>query len=439
VVVTDDEAKARFEAQKETYRLPEKRIVSYVMVDSAALEPRVTVTDAEIDAYYRERQDDLREPEQLCASHIEVKVKAAPDAKEGHDEAEARKIAQGLLDKVKAGGDFAELARKHSEDAGTASGGGDLRCFGRGSMPPEFDEAAFGMKAGETSELVKSSRGFHIIRVASYQEERVPALSQVKERIRLGLRGQKVQTLTEQKTAAVADALARGKSLEDAARAQELTVQRSAPLARGEPVPPLDNPALLARVFNLKRGDTAPEPFGLGRGSAFVSLLDIQASRVPELKDVQDKVKQDLTTEKAMEAARAKAQELHALAARDGLEKAAAALKLTRKDTALVGRGQALGELGTGAALEEAAYSLEAKALSEPVKVAGGWAVVKVLEKKAFDPAAFAAQKESIETTLRDQKRNQLYRAYLSQVRERFPVTRRPSVIARVVGGGREM
>jgi peptidyl-prolyl cis-trans isomerase D len=437
--VSDDEVRARFEAQKETYRFPEKRVVSYVLVDSTALEPRVTVTDAEIDAHYRERQDDFREPEQVCASHILVKVKL-PESKEGHDEAEARKIAQGLLDQVKAGGDFAALAKKHSEDAGSASQGGDLRCFERGSMVPEFDGAAFGMKAGETSDLVKSSHGFHIIRVASHKEEQVPALSQVKERIRLGLRQQKVHALTEQKTAAVADALTRGKSMEDAAREQELTVQRSAPLSRSEPTPPLQSPALLARVFTLKRGETAKEPFNVGRAYAFVSLLDIQPSRLPELKEVQDRVKRDLTTEKAMEAARAKAEELHAQAEKDGLDKAAVALKLVRKETpTMVGRGQPLAELGTSAALEEVAYSLEVKALSPPVKVADGWAVVRVLEKKAFDPAAFAAQKDSVETTLREQKRDQLYRAYLGQARERFPVSRRPAVIARVVGGGREL
>jgi peptidyl-prolyl cis-trans isomerase D len=439
VAVTDDEVKARFDAQKETYRVPEKRVVSYVLVDATALESRVTVTDGEIDTQYREHQDEYREPEQVCASHILVKVKATPETKEGHSEEEARKIAQGLLDQVKAGGDFAALAKKSSEDALSASQGGDLRCFGRGSFVPEFDEAAFNMKAGETSELVKSSHGFHIIRVASHQEDQVPPLSQVKERIRQSLRAEKVRNLTEQKASAVADSLARGKSLEDAAREQELTVQRSQPLGRGDLNPPLDNPALVARAFTMKRGETEKEQFGLSRGYAFISLLDIQDPRLPELKEVQDRVKQDLVTEKAMEAARAQAEQLRARAEKDGLDKAATSLGLVRKETqGLVGRGQPLAELGSSAALEEQAYALPEKTLSAPLRVASGYAVVRVLEKKAFDPAALATQKASLEESLREQKRGQLYRAYLSQARERFPVLRRPTVIARVVGGGRQ-
>jgi parvulin-like peptidyl-prolyl isomerase len=186
----------------------------------------------------------------------------------------------------------------------------------------------------------------------------------------------------------------------------------------------------------MKPGDTADEPFGLERGYAFVSLLEIQAPRLPELKDVQDRIKQDLTTEKAMEAARLKAEELRARAEKDGLDKAAPALSLLRKETqGPVGRGDPLAELGAGAALEETAYSLPEKTLSEPVKLSGGWAVLRVLEKPPFDPAGLAAQKESIESTLKEQKRQQLYRAFLSQARERFKVTRRPAVIARVLGG----
>jgi peptidyl-prolyl cis-trans isomerase D len=436
--VSDDEVKARFDAQKESYRLPEKRIVSYVLVDSVALEPRVTVTDSELDTYYRDHQDEFRQAEQVCASQILVKVKAGPEAKEGHTEDEAKKIAQGVLDQVKAGGDFAALARKHSEDTFSASQAGDLGCAERGkSFPPEIDAAVFGMKAGETSELVKTSYGFHIMKVTSKHEEHVPALSQVKDRMRVTLRGKKVRDLTEQKSAAVADALSRRKSLEDAARPQELAVQRSGPLVRGEAKPPLDNPALVARVFTMKPGETEDEPFGTARGYAFVTLLEIQPPRLPELKEVQDRVKQDLTAEKALEAARLKAEDLRTRAEKDGLDKAATSLSLLRKETPTpVGRGEPLAELGMGAALEEVAYSLPEKTLSAPVKVSGGWAVMRLLERKAFDPAALAAQKESIEASLKEQKKNQLYRAYMSQARDRFKVTPRPAVIARVVGGG---
>jgi peptidyl-prolyl cis-trans isomerase D len=438
---TDQEVAARFEAQKERYRFPERRIVSYLLVDNAALEARITVTDSEIDAYYRDHPQEFEQPAQVCASQIQVKVKADPAAKEGHPEAEARTIAEGLRDQAKAGADFAELARKHSEETFTAAQGGDIGCAERGqSFPPEVDAVVFAMNAGEISDPIKTSHGYHVMKVTSMREQKTRPLAEVKEQIRMQLRGTRSRQLTEQKTTAVADALSRRKSLEDAAREQELTVQRSGPLAKGEATAPLDNPALVARVFTMKAGDTSDEPFGTSRGYAFVTLLEVQPPRQPELKDVQERVKQDLIAEKALEAARLKAEEVRARAEKDGLDKAATALALVRKETPTpVGRGEALSELGTSAALEEAAYSLPEKTLSAPVKAGEGWAVIRVLERAAFDPAALAAQKESIESTLEDQKKNQLYRAYMSQVRDRFKVTRRPAVIARVVGGGPQM
>ena len=111
---TEDEIKARFEAKKDAYRIPEKRVVSYVLLDRATLQPQVAVTDRDIELYYQDHREEFRQEEEACASHILVKVKAG-DAGEGHPDAEAQAIAQGLLDQVKAGrrlrGDREEVLR----------------------------------------------------------------------------------------------------------------------------------------------------------------------------------------------------------------------------------------------------------------------------------------------------------------------------------------
>jgi peptidyl-prolyl cis-trans isomerase D len=434
--VADDEVKARFESAKETYRIPERRIVSYVLADEAGLSSRVSVTDREIEAYYQAHRDEFKREEETCASHILVKVKQGPEAKEGHSDEEARKIAQGLLDQVKAGKDFAEVAKKSSEDQGSAAQGGSLGCFGRGRMVPDFENAAFALKGGETSDLVKSPFGYHIIRVTEHKEETVAPLEQVKPRIRQTLLGERARALVEEKLAGMSDAVRRRKSLEDAARDQGLGVQKSPPLERGKPVPPLASPVLLARVFELKKGEVAPEPFAVGTGYAFVALDDVQPSRIPELKDVEARVRADLVQEKALARAREAAAQVRAKAEKDGLDKAASALGLVRKETpALVGRGQPLSELGSSAALEETAYSLPEKTLSEPVRAAGGWAVVRVLEKKPFDPAAFEKDKPSITASLREEKKQQLFQAFLEQARQRYPVERNLSALQRAVTG----
>jgi len=435
--VTDDEVKARFDSAKETYRLPERRIVSYVLADEATLSSRVSVTDREIDTYYQGHRDEFKHEEEACASHILVKVKQNAEAKEGHPDDEAKKIAQGILDQVKAGKDFAELARKSSEDQGSAAQGGSLGCFGRGRMVPEFENAAFSLGAGETSDLVKSPFGYHIIRVTEHKDETIAPLEQVKPRIRQTILSDRARALVDEKMGGMSDALRRGKSLEEAARAEGLAVLKSAPLERGKPVPPLAAPALLARAFELSKGEVAKDPFALGNGYAFIALDEIQPSRIPELKDVQARVRADLVQEKALARARDLAQQVRAKADKDGLDKAATALGLVRKETpALVGRGQPLAELGSTAALEEAAYSLPEKTLSDPVRAAGGYAIIRVLEKKPFDPAAFEKEKPSITTSLRGEKKQQLFQAFLEQARQRYPVERNLSALQRAAVTG---
>lgn len=433
----EQEVKARFESRRESYRIPEKRVLSYVMLDTEALKPRVTVVDRDLEAYYLEHREEFQQEAEACAAHILVKVKSSPQAAEGHPEEEARRIAQGLLQRVKGGGDFAALARKSSEDAGSAANGGDLGCFPRGRMVPAFDDAVFSMQAGQVSDLVQSNFGFHIIKLDSIREEAVPPLAQVKERVRQIVTAQKVEALAEEKAGALAAALTRGKKLEPAAQEQGLTVQKTAPLARGETRPPLTSPTLLARAFEMKVGDVEKEGFPLPQGAAFVALSEIQPSRLPELDEVRERIKDDLTEEGALAKARALAEQVRAKAARQGLEWAAAAAGLVRKETpSLTGRGVPLGDLGTGAALEEAAFSLPEKSFSEPVRTAGGYAILRVLERKPFDPVAFAAQKAQIAASLRQQRKSELFQAYLSQARERYAVERRADVLKRVVGQG---
>lgn len=431
---TDDEVRARFEAGKDAYRLPERRVLSYVLVDAPSLATRVTLTDRDLLAYYELHRDELQQPEELCASHLLVKVKASPDAKEGHADDEARRLAQSALDEIRLGGDFAAVAKRVSEDAGSAAQGGDLGCFARGRMVPEFDNAAFSLDAGEVSDVVRTSFGYHVIKAVSRKDESVPAFAEVKEPIRQSVMAERVQALVQEKADAVAAALRAGRSLEEAAREQGFSVQKSAPLGRGDVVPPLASPALLARAFELKKGEASQDPLPVTNGYALISVQDIQPPRMPELKEVQDKVRADVIAEKAFAKARALAADLRSRAEQGGLEKAAAGLGLVRKQTdALVARGQPLGDLGASAALETAVYSLPAGALSEPVRTPAGFAVVRVLEKKDYDPAAFEREKATLVASLTEERRGQLFRAYMQEARKRFPVLRRPDALRRVV------
>jgi peptidyl-prolyl cis-trans isomerase D len=431
---TDDEVKARFESKRDSYKIPEKRVLSYVLLDRPTLQPQVAVTDRELEVFYNDRREDYRQQEEACAGHILVKVKQG-DAAEGHTDADAKALAQKALDQLKAGADFATLAKKVSEDTGSAAQGGDLGCFQPGRMVPEFDDAVFALEPGGTSELVKTQFGYHVIRLVSKKDATVQPFAEVKERIRASLLDRKVVELGEQKSQALADALAHKKTLEEAAKAQGLTVQKSAPFARGELPPGLASPTVVARAFQLKQGEPEKEGFSVAQGAVFIALAEVQPARGPELQDVKERVRGELVDEAALAKAHETSVELRAKAESAGLEKAASALQLVRKETpSLTGRGQPLGDLGTGLALEEAAFSLPEKTLSAPVRTLSGWALLRVLEKKPFDAAEFDRQKAALRAGLRQQRQSELFRAFLIAARDRYEISRNAEAYKRALG-----
>ncbi|MBI5640425.1 MAG: peptidylprolyl isomerase [Nitrospirae bacterium] len=142
----------------------------------------ISVTDKDIEIYYKTHQDEFKVKEQVLARHILVKVDA--DASE-EDKKKARTKAEDLLKRVKAGEDFAKLATEFSDDPSAKTKGGDLGYFSRGRMVKEFEDAAFALKPGDISDIVTTKYGYHIIKVTDKKgEETLPLESIMKERIR---------------------------------------------------------------------------------------------------------------------------------------------------------------------------------------------------------------------------------------------------------------
>ncbi|MBN2370709.1 MAG: peptidylprolyl isomerase [Vicinamibacteria bacterium] len=426
VKVTDADVSKRFEERKEAYRIPEKRVVDYILIDRAQLQAQAEVTGGDIETYLEQNEDDFRAEEQVCARHVLIKIAADGESTSGHREDEARRIAAGLLRQLRDGADFAELARESSEDPGSAASGGDLGCFPRASMVREFANAAFALDPGQLSELVRTPYGFHIIQAMSRQGGDLPPLDLLKDQVRRILVDRRAEELLEQKAAEAVAQLGQGRKLEEAAQAIGISLEKSAPLARGETPEPLVSRQLVARAFELNAvGQAHPEPFAVPRGYAFIALAEIQPSRLPDLADVKGEVQRDLERSLALDMARTRAQEVRQRVQKEGLTKAAKAFGLERRETAgLVGRGQALGDLGSSFAIEKAVFSLEPNELSDPVRVASGFAVLRVTEKTPFDPESFDRQKASIEESLLNRRRRQLFQSFLDQSWRRFSVER---------------
>src|SRR5256885_11515885 len=179
----DAELKAFYDRNKNTYvnSIPEKRQIKYVVLDNAKMLAQTQVTQQDLASYYDQHRDEYRVPGQVNVRHILFKTPPpGPDGKVDQKAVDgARAKAEDVLKQVKAGGNFADLAKKYSEDT-TAKEGGALGWIGRGKTVPEFEKAAFSLPKGGNSDLVKSSFGFHIIHVDDKQEAHVKTLDEVK-------------------------------------------------------------------------------------------------------------------------------------------------------------------------------------------------------------------------------------------------------------------
>ena len=148
------------------------------------------VTEQEARAFYDTHPALFDTGERVRASHILVRV---PQSAQAAQKEQLRKKAEGLLAKVRAGSDFAALARQSSEDPGSAAKGGDLGVFGRGAMVPPFDQAAFSLKPGEVSNIVETQFGFHIIKVTEKQAPQKVEFGAIKDRLKMDMAQQKRQ------------------------------------------------------------------------------------------------------------------------------------------------------------------------------------------------------------------------------------------------------
>ncbi len=154
----------------------------------------VGVQPQDVTAFYEKNPDKFKQGERVRASHILIRVpeKADPKTKE-----EARTKVAGVLNEVKAGKDFGELAKNYSQDPGSAANGGDLGYFAQGQMVGPFEQAAFALKPGGISDIVETPFGFHIIKVADKQAARTVPLDEAKPQIEQFLQNQQRQQKTE--------------------------------------------------------------------------------------------------------------------------------------------------------------------------------------------------------------------------------------------------
>ena len=188
--MTLDKLKAEIRQQLQAMKLVETQIG-----------PTVTVTDADVSDFYAKNPDKFREPEAVHVAHILIRT---PENADAAAKAKAKAEAVSVLAQIKKGGDFAALAKLHSQDPGSAANGGDLGFVPKGQTVPAFEQAAFALtKSGQLSGVVESQFGFHIIKMIEHRAGRTVPLTEVKTQVGEFLKQQKMQ----EKTAAYVEQL----------------------------------------------------------------------------------------------------------------------------------------------------------------------------------------------------------------------------------------
>jgi peptidyl-prolyl cis-trans isomerase C len=155
--------------------------------------PTVTVTDADVSDFYTKNPDKFQEPEAVHVAHILIRT---PENADAAAKQKAKAEATSVLAQLRKGGDFAALAKQHSQDPGSAANGGDLSFVPRGQTVPAFEQAAFALKPGQLSGVVESPFGFHIIKMIAHRDGRTVPLQEVKAQVEQFLKQEKMQERT---------------------------------------------------------------------------------------------------------------------------------------------------------------------------------------------------------------------------------------------------
>ena len=416
VEIGDEDVAAYFGEHAEDYRIPERRRVRYLPVDVESLRSGITVPEAEIERTYNEQIEQYSTPGEMQASHILFST-------EDEDEASVRARAETVLAQARSGADFAELAREYSDDEGSAAVGGDLGLFGLGRMVPEFEEAAFAMEPGEISDLVRTQFGFHIIKVVEKQESTLRPLEEVHDQIADQLAFQLAQTRAEQLASTIAGEIQGADDLERVAGLHGLIVQESGLFAASEPLAGLGFSAeASARAFTLADGEVS-EPIRTTQGFGFITVTGREESRLPELEAVADQVRGDLTTERAVELSRSRAEELvTALRQADDFAQAAERAGFEVTTSEAFTRGAAPPTLNLTPEAEAAAFQAEPGTVSDPIVSDTSVTILKLVDRTEPTREEFEQAADGLRTSLLQERRNAFFTSYMNKVKEQMSI-----------------
>jgi len=418
--VTPAEVEQYYKTHLDRYAHAEQRQLKYLLADYARIRSLVNVEEPAVRARYEGSKNDFKVGEGVRAQHILIKIdpKATPA-----EDAAARSRAAALVAKLRAGADFAALAKENSGDPGSAAQGGDLGFFERGAMVAPFDAAAFSLPIGQVSDPIKTDFGYHIIKVS----EKRPAGFRSFDEVAAQLRSQMIEQQTkDQGREQINQVRARleqskPKSEEDLRTLanEKISLNDTKWFGKGDPIIGIGpNPAVSSWVFSAKAGDVGPV-IGTSRGPIVPYLAAVRPAGVASLEEVRAKVENDLRMEKARAAAEAS---LRAAMPAPTVDALAAKLSVTPLDATVNRDGYVSGLTGSVQNLVDAARSARVGDLRGPLVVPEGAVVFQVIEQVKGDPTAFEKNKDLYISSIQQREARKIRTSLLARLRKNADV-----------------
>jgi peptidyl-prolyl cis-trans isomerase D len=424
VEFADEDVTLYYDTHKETFKTPVRVKIQYILfVPQRIKEEVTTLTEEEIRQYYEDHESDFNKGKEVRARHILFRLDQYADEE---TEAAVKKNAEEILQKLKEGADFAEIAKEHSEDTTSGKEGGDLGFFSKGMMIPEFEEAAFALSEGEISDLVRTQFGYHIIKVEETREEPDPygkAKPEISDRLKL----EQAQFLAlERAEDSYQDLLDTG-DLQQIASNTGIEVHVSQFFARDEPIDEKIGriPQIQEVAFTLSADEKFSQPVETSSGYAILEFLELKEPYIPELTEITEKVNEAVRQEKARELAKVEAQkieeELKNGANWDEIIEKYSAEKFSPKPFSR--RQLYISEVG-GKAEEfvRVAFSLKEHENSSVIELSQDYCIIRLLERTGIDEEKFEEEKKSLKQRLLKQKQETIFREFVEELRQKADI-----------------
>jgi peptidyl-prolyl cis-trans isomerase D len=407
VEITPAALEAFFQKGPSKYKVPETRRVRYVLIDMDRVRAQVKLSDADLKQYYGQHVGEYHVSDRVKVSHILFKT----EGKTPEEVVAIEKKAREVLGQLKAGGDFADLAKKNSEDS-SAPNGGDLGWIVRGQTVKEFETAAFSMKPGQISDLIKTTYGFHIIKLFDKQTAHLQTFEEVRDQIRQQLERERLSDAQQALTTRLEREFQQDpKNFQTIAQKNGLEIKETPPFRYNQPVPDLGTSEGFHNLaFQLREGAVG-SGVSVPKGMAIIQVTQVVPEHLPQLEEVRAVVEQDYLAAQSQVLAVQKAEQFAAKAKGADLKKAAQSMGLAVKESKDFSQQDYIDGVGSGSQLPSA-FTLPVGQSSDALAVGGNRIVFRVASRIPAVEADLPAQQEQIAEEVVERKRSLAWELY---------------------------